>query len=71
MASWLREVGLLGEIRLRSDGEPAIVAVLKVLAALRGNVANDDPLTIIEETPNKSSASLGSAERFAETLGGV
>eukprot|EP00972_Heterocapsa_arctica_P051558 7585109-Heterocapsa_arctica.AAC.1 len=64
MASWLREVGLLG-------GEPAVVAVLKALAVLRSNDANDDPLIIIEETPNKSSASLGAAERFAETLGGV
>eukprot|EP00972_Heterocapsa_arctica_P039550 5825870-Heterocapsa_arctica.AAC.1 len=71
MATWLREVGFLGKIRLRSDGEPAVVAVLKAVAVLRGNDANADPLTIIEETPNKSSASLGCAERFAETLGGV
>eukprot|EP00972_Heterocapsa_arctica_P070308 10385718-Heterocapsa_arctica.AAC.1 len=50
MASWLREVGLLSkQIRLRSDGEPAVVAVLKALAVLRGNDANNDPLTIIEE----------------------
>eukprot|EP00972_Heterocapsa_arctica_P072070 10643584-Heterocapsa_arctica.AAC.1 len=54
MASWLREVGLLGKIRLRSHGEAAVVAVLKALAVLRGTDANDDPLTIIEETPNKA-----------------
>eukprot|EP00972_Heterocapsa_arctica_P081905 12071325-Heterocapsa_arctica.AAC.1 len=32
MAAWLREVGLFGKIRIISDGEPAIVSVLKALA---------------------------------------
>jgi hypothetical protein len=78
---WLEEAGLHGRVRLRSDGEPSVVAVLRAVAAARGRgpdgrtmtlVDNDDePLTKIEQTPNKSSASLGGAERFAETLGGL
>eukprot|EP00972_Heterocapsa_arctica_P102128 15049869-Heterocapsa_arctica.AAC.1 len=71
MASWLREVGLLGKIRQISDAESVLVAVLKALAVLRCNDANDDPLTILEEKPNQSLVNLDTAERFAETLGGV
>eukprot|EP00972_Heterocapsa_arctica_P060234 8884126-Heterocapsa_arctica.AAC.1 len=71
MANWLLETSVVGKVRLRSDGEPAVSAVPKALAILRGNDVNNDPLTIIEESPNKSSASLGSAERWAETLGGL
>eukprot|EP00972_Heterocapsa_arctica_P115221 16446627-Heterocapsa_arctica.AAC.1 len=33
--SFLSEIGLTGDLRLRSDGEPAIVAVLKAIAAAR------------------------------------
>ena len=31
----------------------------------------EEPRTKLEQSPNKSSASLGAAERFAETLGGL
>eukprot|EP00972_Heterocapsa_arctica_P068472 10116428-Heterocapsa_arctica.AAC.1 len=69
--SFLSEIGLTGDLRLRSDGEPAIVAVFKAIAAARGLRADGEPLTVLEDAPNKSSASLGGAERFAETLGGL
>eukprot|EP00972_Heterocapsa_arctica_P028509 4194018-Heterocapsa_arctica.AAC.1 len=71
MANWLLEAGMVSKVRLRSDGEPVVSAVLRALAVHRGHDTNDDPLTIIEESPNKSYASLGSAERWAETLGGL
>eukprot|EP00972_Heterocapsa_arctica_P105724 15574949-Heterocapsa_arctica.AAC.1 len=29
MANWLLEAGVVGKVRLRSDGEPAVSAVLK------------------------------------------
>eukprot|EP00972_Heterocapsa_arctica_P067771 10006446-Heterocapsa_arctica.AAC.1 len=80
MACWLRKLDFSERsvfdqtvilANIRSDGESAVVAVLKTLTALRGNDTNDEPFTIIEETPNQSTVSLGSAKIFAETLGGV
>eukprot|EP00972_Heterocapsa_arctica_P099708 14711073-Heterocapsa_arctica.AAC.1 len=53
---------------MRSDGEPAVVQVLKAIANARGKDGDGTPLTILEESPNKSSASLGGAERLAETV---
>eukprot|EP00972_Heterocapsa_arctica_P016775 2475559-Heterocapsa_arctica.AAC.1 len=44
---------------------------MRAIAAARGNGDDDQPLTVVEESPNKSSASLGGAERFAETIGGL
>ena len=67
---FFQEAGIGGRLRLRTDGEPAIAAVARAVAVARGS-ENDEPLTIVEESPNKSSASLGSAERWAETLGGL
>ena len=69
--AWLTEVGLLGRLRLRSDGEPAITAVTRAIAAARGAGDDTQPLTVVEESPNKSSASLGGAERFAGTIQGL
>ncbi len=71
VVAWLTEVGLSGRIRLRSDGEPAITAVMRAIATTRGLDDNGEPYTVVEESPNKSSASLGGAERFAGTIGGL
>ena len=79
---WLEEARLHGRVRLRSDGEPSIVALLRAVAVAQGRgpdgklttLVDDDleePMTKLEQSPNKSSASLGAAERFAETLGGL
>eukprot|EP00972_Heterocapsa_arctica_P071681 10588908-Heterocapsa_arctica.AAC.1 len=56
--TWLGEAGLRGLLRMRSDGEPAVVQVLKAIANARGKDGDGMPLTILEESPNKSSASL-------------
>eukprot|EP00972_Heterocapsa_arctica_P002048 293501-Heterocapsa_arctica.AAC.1 len=42
---FLSEIGLTGDLRLRSDGEPAIDAVLKAIAAARGLREDGEPLT--------------------------
>ena len=77
----------MGEyVRLCSDGGPSIVAVLRAVAVVRGRwpdgkppgklktLVDDDmeePMTKIEQSPDKSRAHIGAAERFAETLGGL
>ena len=43
----------------------------KAVAVMRGCDESNEALTIVEETPNKSSASLGAAERFAQSLSGI
>eukprot|EP00972_Heterocapsa_arctica_P053208 7834716-Heterocapsa_arctica.AAC.1 len=42
------EVGLLGRLRSRSDGEPAISAVMHAIAAACGNDDDDRLLTVVE-----------------------
>eukprot|EP00972_Heterocapsa_arctica_P009394 1383388-Heterocapsa_arctica.AAC.1 len=49
---------------------------MRAIAAARGSDwgplgDNALPLTVVEESPNKSSASLGGAERFAGTIQGL
>ena len=70
---WMREAGIQGKVRMRSDGEPSIMAMLRIVAAKRALWADDkdQEMTIIEQTPVKSSSSLGAAERFAATIGGI
>eukprot|EP00972_Heterocapsa_arctica_P081772 12052645-Heterocapsa_arctica.AAC.1 len=43
--AFLSEFGLTSDLRLRSDGDPAIVAVLKVIAAACGLREDGEPLT--------------------------
>ena len=59
--SWLREAGLSGQLRIRSDGEPAIKALVAAVVRRHG-------AAVQETTPVKSSSSLGAAERFSRTL---
>eukprot|EP00972_Heterocapsa_arctica_P054424 8019097-Heterocapsa_arctica.AAC.1 len=61
--SWLEEAGV-GALRLRTDVEPAVNALEAQLAA-RSRVK--DRTVTIETLPTKSSGSLGSVERYAQT----
>ena len=64
-------------VRLRPNGEPSIVALLRAVAVADGKLTTlvdddmEEPMTKLEQSPHKSSASLGAAEHFAETLGGL
>ena len=73
--AWLREAGLTNYVCFRSDGEPAIRAVVEAVATRRGpkelTKIEYPNLMRIETTPVKSSSSLGGAERYAQTLGGM
>eukprot|EP00972_Heterocapsa_arctica_P068201 10072203-Heterocapsa_arctica.AAC.2 len=64
---WLREAGVTAELRIRSDGESAIKALMTAVAQKRGR----PHLNTLETSPVKSSNSLGSAERYARTLAGM
>eukprot|EP00972_Heterocapsa_arctica_P023529 3466749-Heterocapsa_arctica.AAC.1 len=50
MVNWLLKACVVGKVRLKSDGEPAVSAMLRALVVLCGNDDNNDPLTIIEES---------------------
>ena len=65
LLNFLAEAGCLGELRLRTDSEVAIVALARELARVRR------AQTVLEVTPVGSSNSLGGAERFCESLGGM
>eukprot|EP00972_Heterocapsa_arctica_P016509 2436318-Heterocapsa_arctica.AAC.1 len=54
----------MSKLRIRTDGEPAIRALMAVVARKRGV----PELTTLEITPVKCSSSLGTAERYARTL---
>eukprot|EP00972_Heterocapsa_arctica_P022577 3321717-Heterocapsa_arctica.AAC.1 len=60
----MREAGLLSKLRIRTDSEPAIRALMALVARKRGG----SELTTLEVSPIKSSSSLGVAERYARTL---
>ena len=60
------EAGLHGPIRLRTDSESAIVAVAQKVAQLRSGAR-----TVLETISVVSSSSLGSAERWSESLTGL
>ena len=64
--AWYQEAGLNGDIRLRTDGEPAIRAVARAAAIRRAPA-----VSLLETSPVGSSDSLGSCERFAETVAGM
>ncbi|CAE8639057.1 unnamed protein product, partial [Polarella glacialis] len=59
---YLLEARLTGELRLRTDQEPAIQAFAQAVAAARGGS------TVVEVTPAKSSSSLGCGERYIRSL---
>ena len=63
---FLQESGHTGAIRLRSDGEHAIVAVASEIAARRHPAE-----TAVETTAPGSAGSLGGADRWAGLLGGL
>ena len=64
---WCRtEVGLHGELRVRTDGEPAIQALAADFAVRRAPLS-----TLVETTPAYSPGSVGACDRFAETLAGL
>ena len=48
IADWMSDSGLAGVVRLRSDGGPAIMEILRALAAKRGAL-DGSPLTIVEK----------------------
>eukprot|EP00972_Heterocapsa_arctica_P047585 7019320-Heterocapsa_arctica.AAC.1 len=54
----------MSKLRVRTDGEPVIRALMALLARKRGV----PELTTLEITPVKSSSLLGTAERYARTL---
>ena len=60
---YLLEAGLAGDIRVRTDQEPAARQMAKLLA-----VARRPARTIVEESPVKSSSSMGAVERWAQTV---
>ena len=63
---WLNEHGVHGDVRLRSDPEPAIEAVAQAIAGQRGGSK-----TFIERSVPHSCLSIGGVNRYAETLGGL
>ncbi len=62
---YLLEAGLAGDIRVRTDKELAAKQMARLLA-----VARRPARTIVEESPVKSSSSMGAVERWAQTVGG-
>ena len=63
---YLTEAGLTGTIELRSDSEMAARAARHAVATRRAPAR-----TVVETTPDKSSNSLGGAERAIQTVTGV
>ena len=61
--NWLREAGVQGRIRLRSDKEQPAADVANAIAQIRDTVTGTkEPLTIVEMSPTKSPASIGAAD---------
>ena len=58
----LKEAGLRGRIRLRSDGEPAIVQVLEELCRLRGS-----EITLQEQLTRNEPSSVGAVGRLGQS----
>ena len=70
--NWLREAGVQGRTRLRSDKEQPAADVANAVARLRGtDPGTKESLTIVELSPTKSPASIGAADRWAQTLTGL
>eukprot|EP00972_Heterocapsa_arctica_P051763 7614880-Heterocapsa_arctica.AAC.1 len=67
VVAWLKEIGLTSQIRIMTDFEQSIRALMAQVAQRRGG----RDLTISEVSPIKTSSSLGAAERYARTLAGI
>ena len=65
---WLDEIGLHSSIRLRSDGEPSLIAVCREIAVRRAG--GPDARTLLETTPVGSHGSNGAVDQWALTLAG-
>eukprot|EP00972_Heterocapsa_arctica_P103140 15199576-Heterocapsa_arctica.AAC.1 len=65
LVRYLLEAGIAGNVRLRSDSEPAIQAVAQEVVALRSPAT-----TICEVMPKGSSSSLGTGERMIQAIVG-
>ena len=63
LASWLNELGLHGDIKVRIDPEPAMRVVARQLAGRQRPAT-----TIIEEAPINSPASKGGVESYIALL---
>lgn len=59
----LQKLGFWGAVTIKTDGEPAIAAVVQELARARGNLR-----TILEMSPPSDSQSNGHAERAIRTV---
>ena len=62
---WLSFAGLNGDLRVRSDGETAIVSVVQALASARSSVR-----TVVETTPVSSFGSIGACDYYIQLLTG-
>jgi hypothetical protein len=62
---WLLEIGRAGSLRLRTDPEPAMMAIAQAIARGRG-----EQTTVVETTPVNSKGSLGACERANQTFMG-
>jgi hypothetical protein len=58
---WLRE-GCYRQVTIRTDGEPAIVALMDRVKAARPEE------TVLQRSPTRSSQSLGAGERAVRTV---
>eukprot|EP00972_Heterocapsa_arctica_P060872 8977375-Heterocapsa_arctica.AAC.1 len=56
-------------MRLRSDTEPAVRALVGQLGAC--SRARDNRSVVVETGPTKSSSSMGGVERYAQTVTGL
>ena len=59
------EADLTSALRLRTDQEPSVQALAQAVAPRRTG------MTVVELTPVRSSSSLGSAERFIQSVAGL
>ena len=66
LCTWLQECGLFGQIKVRVDQEPFILAIAQDLAVKRGLEK-----TLIETVPKLSKGSIGSADRFGQSAVGL
>ena len=63
---WLLELGHASALRIRTDPEPAIMAIAQATARARGDVT-----TVVETSPVASKGSLGACERANQTFMGL
>ena len=61
----MKEAGLMWELQILTDSEPAIVRLAEVVASKRAAP------TVVECTPTRSSDSLGLAEKWAQGVAGL